>query len=158
VDWRRPVAGDGQGQLTPVPVEGMRPRQYARSVLTPQISESPYVSLVTFRRNGTGVPTPVWAVEDEGELLVWTRDDSGKAKRLRNGSRVTVTPCDARGRTAEGAEPAEGTARLMTEEGGLERVRKAMARKYGWRFRIVDSGGALFRLGKRPHVGVAVTL
>lgn len=125
---------------------------------TDQIAGSRYVSLVTFRRDGTAVPTPVWAVEDEGELLVWTRADSGKVKRVRNGARVTVTPCDVRGRTAEGAPPVEGTARLMTEPGGLERVRRAMTRKYGWQFRITDSGGALLRLGKRPHVGIAVSL
>lgn len=126
--------------------------------MTPQIADSRYVSLVTFRRDGRAVPTPVWAVEDEGELLVWTRDDSGKVKRIRNGARVTVTPCDSRGGTAEGAETVEGTARLMTEQGGLRRVRRAMTRKYGWQFRVVDSGGTLLRLGKRPHVGVAVTL
>lgn len=137
------------------------PRYYSHPVMTPQIAQSRYVSLTTFRRDGTAVPTPVWAVEDEGELLVWTRDDSGKVKRIRNGAPaacVTVTPCDARGRTAESAQAAEGTARLMTEEGGLKRVRKAMARKYGWQFRVTDSGGALLRLGKRPHVGIAVTL
>ncbi|OEU88954.1 pyridoxamine 5'-phosphate oxidase [Streptomyces abyssalis] len=126
--------------------------------MTPQIAGSRYISLTTFKRDGTAVATPVWAVEDGGELLVWTRDDSGKVKRVRNGARVTVTPCDARGRTPEDAEPAEGTARLMTEEGGLDRVRRAMARKYGWQFRLTDSGGALFRRGRRPHVGIAVTL
>ncbi|HEV7625123.1 MAG TPA: PPOX class F420-dependent oxidoreductase [Streptomyces sp.] len=124
---------------------------------TAEIAQSRYISLTTFRRNGTPVPTPVWAVEDEGELLVWTRDDSGKVKRIRNGARVTVTPSDARGRTAEGAQASEGTARLMTEQGALGRVRKAMIRKYGWQFRVLDSGGALLRRGKRPHVGVAIT-
>jgi PPOX class probable F420-dependent enzyme len=127
-------------------------------VKSSRIAESRYVSLTTFKRDGTAVATPVWAVEDGGELLVWTRDDSGKVKRVRNGARVTVTPCDVRGRTPEGAEPAEGTARLMTEEGALRRVRRAMARKYGWQFRVTDSGGALLRLGKRPHIGIAVTL
>jgi uncharacterized protein len=33
-----------------------------------------------------------------------------------------------------------------------------MARKYGWQFRATDSGGALLRLGRRPHIGIAVTL
>ncbi|SCK57591.1 PPOX class F420-dependent oxidoreductase [Streptomyces sp. WMMB 322] len=127
--------------------------------MTPsRIAASRYVSLTTFKRDGTPVATPVWAVEDGGELLVWTRDDSGKVKRIRNGARVTVTPCDARGRTAGDAQPAEGTARLMTEEGGLDRVRRAMARKYGWQFRLTDSGGALLRFGRRPHIGIAVTL
>ncbi|MEV7464986.1 PPOX class F420-dependent oxidoreductase [Streptomyces kronopolitis] len=123
-----------------------------------EVARSPYVSLVTFRRNGTPVATPVWAVAEGGELLVWTRDDSGKVKRLRNGARVTVTPCDVRGRIAEGVQSLEGTGRLLEGSAALGRVRKAMARKYGLRFRLMDGVGALVRGGRRPHVGISVTL
>ncbi|WP_433855024.1 PPOX class F420-dependent oxidoreductase [Streptomyces kronopolitis] len=122
------------------------------------VARSPYVSLVTFRRNGIPVATPVWAVAEGGELLVWTRDDSGKVKRLRNGARVTVTPCDVRGRIAEGAQTLEGTGRLLEGSTALGRVRKAMARKYGLRFRLMDGVGAVVRGGRRPHVGISVTL
>ncbi|MFJ9852556.1 PPOX class F420-dependent oxidoreductase [Streptomyces sp. NPDC101150] len=122
------------------------------------LARSPYVSLVTYRRNGTPVATPVWAVADGDELLVWTRDDSWKVKRLRNDPRVTVTPCDVRGRLAADAAAEEGTARLLEGAGELLRVRKAMAGKYGLRFRLLDTGGALLRRGKRPHVGIAVSL
>ncbi|MEU3709836.1 PPOX class F420-dependent oxidoreductase [Streptomyces catenulae] len=121
------------------------------------VARSPYVSLVTYRRSGAPVATPVWAVAQGDELLVWTRSDSGKVKRLRRDTRVTVTPCDVRGNLTEGAETLEGTARLMAEPQGLARVRRAMAGKYGLRFRILDTGGALLRRGKRPHVGIAVT-
>ncbi|GAA5615051.1 PPOX class F420-dependent oxidoreductase [Streptomyces platensis] len=122
------------------------------------VARSPYVSLITFRRNGTPVATPVWAVAEGAELLVWTRDDSWKVKRLRHDPRVTVTPCDVRGRIAEGARTVEGTGRLLEGAAGLGRVRKAMARKYGLRFRLMDVVGALVRGGKRPHVGISVTL
>ncbi|MEU7176795.1 MULTISPECIES: PPOX class F420-dependent oxidoreductase [Streptomyces] len=123
-----------------------------------EIARSPYVSLVTHRRDGTPVATPVWAVAVGAELLVWTRDDSGKVKRLRNDTRVTVTPCDVRGTIAEGAPTAEGTARLLAGGAELDRVRRALAGKYGLRFRLLDTGGALLRRGRRPHVGIAVTL
>lgn len=89
---------------------------------------------------------------------MWTRDDSWKVKRLRHDPRVTVTPCDVRGRITEGARTAEGTGRLLEGAAGLGRVRKAMARKYGLRFRLMDVVGALVRGGKRPHVGISVTL
>ncbi|MET8681080.1 PPOX class F420-dependent oxidoreductase [Streptomyces sp. NPDC004647] len=121
------------------------------------IGRSPYVSLVTYRRNGVAVATPVWAVSDGTRIFVWTRSDSGKVKRIRNSGRVTVTPCDARGRIAEGAPSAEGVATLLGAE-ELHRVRTLLAGKYGWRFRIVDGGGALIRLGKRPHTGVAIVV
>ncbi|NLU68176.1 PPOX class F420-dependent oxidoreductase [Streptomyces sp. HNM0574] len=126
-------------------------------MVPPEISRSRYVSLVTHRRDGTPRATPVWAAEDGGELIVWTREDSWKVKRLRRDPRVTVTPCDARGRTAPDAAPVAGTARLLERPGELARVRRALARSYGWQFRLLDSGGALFRRGRRPHVGIAVT-
>lgn len=120
-------------------------------------ARSPYVSLATYRRSGAAVPTPVWVASDGQRLYVWTRDDSGKVKRVRNSSRVTVAPCDARGRILEGAPAAEGRAEVLDRE-GLDLVRRLMGDKYGWRFRIVDGGGALLRLGKRPHVGIAIDL
>ncbi|MFE1766682.1 PPOX class F420-dependent oxidoreductase [Streptomyces angustmyceticus] len=122
------------------------------------VARSPYVSLVTYRRSGAPVATPVWAVAEGDELLVWTRDDSWKVKRLRNDARVTVTPCDVRGRIAEGVRAVEGTGRLLEGKDALGRVRRAMAGKYGLRFRLMDSVGALVRGGKRPHVGISVTL
>ncbi|KUJ68160.1 pyridoxamine 5'-phosphate oxidase [Streptomyces albus subsp. albus] len=121
-----------------------------------EIARSAYVSLATHRRDGTPVPTPVWAVAEDGELLVWTRSDSWKVKRLRRDRRVTVTPCDVRGRIAPHARPVAGTARLLEDPEGLARVRRAMARKYGWRYRLADWSGLVVRLGKRPHTGIAV--
>ncbi len=62
-----------------------------------------YLNLETFRKNGQGVRTPVWfAGEPEQgapeKLYVYSTADSGKAKRIRNNSRVRVAPCDVRGK------------------------------------------------------------
>ncbi|MER5556799.1 PPOX class F420-dependent oxidoreductase [Streptomyces sp. NPDC002793] len=119
-------------------------------------ARSEYVSLTTYRKDGTPVATPVWAAADGGVLYVWTRSDSWKVKRLRNDSRVLVTVCDARGRIAEGAPSAEGTARLLDRDGTAV-VRKVLARKYTWKFWLVDRPAMIARLGKRPHTGIAVT-
>jgi predicted pyridoxine 5'-phosphate oxidase superfamily flavin-nucleotide-binding protein len=54
-----------------------------------------YLSLTTFRRDGTPVATPVWFVVDDGRVLVWTSAASWKAKRLRRDSRVRIAACDA---------------------------------------------------------------
>ncbi|MFB8030516.1 PPOX class F420-dependent oxidoreductase [Streptomyces sp. NPDC056465] len=120
-------------------------------------ARSEYVSLTTYRKDGTPVATPVWAAADDGVLYVWTRSDSWKVKRLRNDSRVRVTVCDVRGRIAEGAPSAEGTARLLDAD-GTRAVRKVLARKYTWKFWLVDWPAMVARLGKRPHTGIAVTL
>ncbi|WP_030547459.1 PPOX class F420-dependent oxidoreductase [Streptomyces albus] len=121
-----------------------------------ELARAPYVRLVTHRRDGTPVPTPVWAASDGERLYIWTKSDTGKVKRIRNSGRVTVTPCDVRGHVEEGARSVPGEARLL-DPAGLVLVRRALTRKYGWRFRVVDLAGALARLGKRPHTGIAVT-
>ncbi|MFJ9592332.1 PPOX class F420-dependent oxidoreductase [Streptomyces virginiae] len=122
-----------------------------------ELGSARYVSLTTFRKDGTPVATPVWAVADAGELYVWTRSDSWKVKRIRNDARVTLAACDVRGRVEEGASVVEGRARLLDEE-GLRRVRRLMSRKYTWQFWVVDVPAALARRGKRPHTAIAVKL
>ncbi|WP_019890422.1 PPOX class F420-dependent oxidoreductase [Streptomyces purpureus] len=123
---------------------------------TEELRRGRYVSLTTYRKNGTPVATPVWFALDGEELVVWTRSDSWKVKRLRNDPRVVVTPCDARGRIAPGAPSAEGTARLMAAS-EMRALRRLLLRKYTWQFWLVDIPATIARGGKRPHTGIAVT-
>ncbi|WP_137992432.1 PPOX class F420-dependent oxidoreductase [Streptomyces vilmorinianum] len=125
-------------------------------VIPDELRRGRYVSLTTFRKNGTGVATPVWYAVEGDELYAWTRSDSWKVKRLRNDPRAVVAVCDVRGKVEEGAVRLEGTARLLEGE-ELRRVRKLLARKYTWQFRVVDWPAMIARLGKRPHTGIAVT-
>ncbi|MBT2509000.1 PPOX class F420-dependent oxidoreductase [Streptomyces sp. ISL-98] len=118
---------------------------------------SPYISLTTFRKDGTGVATPVWVATDGAELYVWTKSDSWKVKRIRNNSRVVVTVCDVRGRVKEDAPSVEGTARLLDAD-GLRKARKLLARKYTWQFWLTDVPATIVRLGKRPHTAIAVSV
>ncbi|GAA3924107.1 PPOX class F420-dependent oxidoreductase [Streptomyces gulbargensis] len=115
-----------------------------------------YVSLTTFRKNGTGVATPVWYAVDGEELYAWTRTDSWKVKRLRNDPAVEVAVCDVRGNVSEGAARVRGTARLVTGE-ELRRVRRLLGRKYTWQFWLVDLPATAVRLGRRPHAGIVVS-
>ena len=95
------------------------------------ISDAKYVLLTTFKRDGTPVSTPVWNVPlGEHEIGFWTSSGSGKAKRLGHTARVTVQPCDARGRTTPGTEPVEATARLVTGQ-QLDEIRRKVVDKYG---------------------------
>ncbi|MBC9712705.1 PPOX class F420-dependent oxidoreductase [Streptomyces sp. TRM66268-LWL] len=121
------------------------------------LGRSRYISLTTYRKNGTPVSTPVWVVSDGTLLYVWTKTDTWKVKRLRNDKRVVVTACDVRGRIAEGAVSAEGTATLL-DESGMPKVRRLLSRKYKWQYWMVDYPALIVRLGKRPHTGIAVRL
>jgi uncharacterized protein len=84
--------------------------------------------LVTYRRDGTPVPTPVWAAEANGRLYVRSERASGKAKRLRRDPRMLVAPCTVRGKPL--GAPFEATARMLShgEEPHAERV---LADRYG---------------------------
>src|SRR6266498_422449 len=52
-----------------------------------EISRSRYVSLTTYRKDGTAVATPVWHVANGGELVVVTEADTWKVKRIRSNSK-----------------------------------------------------------------------
>ncbi|GAA1183542.1 PPOX class F420-dependent oxidoreductase [Streptomyces hebeiensis] len=121
-----------------------------------EIGRSRYVSLTTYRKDGTGVATPVWHAVEEGELFVWTNTDSWKVRRIRADPRVTVSVCDVRGRVKPGTETVEGTARLL-DAPGTEKVRGLISRKYGWQFWLVDVPARIVRRGGRPHTGIAVS-
>lgn len=56
-----------------------------------------FVNLVTYRRDGRPVNTPVLFVETTDGLLVRSSHDAGKLKRLRHNSRVEVARSDSRG-------------------------------------------------------------
>ena len=89
-----------------------------------------YVSLVTFRRDGRSVATPVWFAAIGDEFGVITETNVGKVKRIRNSSRVTVQVCDMKGAVQTGAPVLMATARLVTGPEAVQ-VRKAIGRKYG---------------------------
>jgi uncharacterized protein len=78
-----------------------------------QLKHEKYISLVTFRKDGTAVATPVWFAERDGKLYVKTRGDSGKVKRLRRNGRVRVAPATFRGNVTGPAM--EAIARVLPE-------------------------------------------
>src|SRR6476620_11819223 len=72
-----------------------------------ELFQGKYLSLTSFRRDGSGVATPVWFVADNGHLLVETDADSYKVKRIRRDPHVRIAVCDARGRRRGEAVDAE---------------------------------------------------
>jgi PPOX class probable F420-dependent enzyme len=57
-----------------------------------------YLSITSYKQNGTAVATPVWFVDQDGRLLVETDAASGKVKRIRHNPAVLVAACAANGR------------------------------------------------------------
>ena len=95
-----------------------------------------YISLVTFRRSGEAVKTPVWFAKHGGKFYVFTAAGSGKIKRLRNDRRIRAAPCGPRGRLR--GEWIEGQARRI-EDPAIERAAyAALLAKYGWQMRVLN--------------------
>ncbi|MFI2433460.1 PPOX class F420-dependent oxidoreductase [Streptomyces sp. NPDC018693] len=113
-----------------------------------------YLLLTSYRKNGTGVPTPVWVVRDGDALGVWTVADSWKVKRIRARGDVLVGPCDLRGRPTGEQVPA--TAEIV-DAATAGRYRQLIARKYGVLGRLSLLGSRL-RRGLDGTVGIRVTL
>ncbi len=57
------------------------------------LSPFKYIQVVSFRRNGAGVATPVWFATQGERLLIATETPSGKVKRLRANPRMQVAAC-----------------------------------------------------------------
>jgi PPOX class probable F420-dependent enzyme len=120
-----------------------------------EIAASKQISLTTYRKDGTPVPTPVWHVAEGDTLTTVSAADAWKVKRIRNNPRVEVTPCDIRGKIQPGAQAVQGTARLLPPS-ETETARRLMERRYvsarigGWFTRA-------FRIKRPPAIAIVIT-
>jgi uncharacterized protein len=101
-----------------------------------QFDKQSFLNLETYRRNGTGVPTPVWFAEQDGVLYVRTFDGSGKVKRIRNNGRVRLAPCDASG-GLKGLW-VEGQAWIVQDPDEIEAANRLLNSKYGLQKHFFD--------------------
>jgi PPOX class probable F420-dependent enzyme len=120
---------------------------------TKKLADEPFVSITTFKRDGTPVSTPVWVADENGSLLVITEADSWKVKRIRRDGHVRLAPCTARGAIRGEAIDADATIDLDTAT-----VEGLLARKYGWQYRSYKRLTALMRKLRRRSAPAGVTL
>jgi PPOX class probable F420-dependent enzyme len=95
-----------------------------------------YINLETFKKDGNGVKTPVWAAPLDGKLVIFTAGDSFKVKRIRRNSKCRAAACDMRGKVR--GEWHDGTARILEDAGAQERAHAALRKKYGWQMAVGD--------------------
>ena len=117
------------------------------------ISEK-HISIETYRKTGDSVRTPVWFVEENGELFIRTDSDSGKVKRIRNNPKVRVAISNMRG-TVKGSW-VEGEARLIEPE-SFEHVFSLLRKKYGMFYSVIRFTERFSR-GKAKPVGLAIRI
>ncbi len=100
-----------------------------------------YCLLVTYKRNGEGVATPVWfGLGGDGNLYIRSETNVGKVKRIRNDPRVRVAPCTVRGKPL--GPPAEGQARLLEQPSDTRTAESALTANYGLGRKLYEGAGA----------------
>lgn len=128
-----------------------------------ELADEKYLLFTTYKRSGDAVATPVWAVAlDAGKIGFWTSSGSGKAKRLAHTPKVTVQPCDSRGKIKDGTSPVTGTAKVVSGP-ELEGIRARIVDKYGFMTKITKLLGTIGGIVKRKKIpygdrGVVITL
>ena len=97
-----------------------------------------YVSLITFRKSGEPVRSPVWFVqfgENPNSYGVITETDAGKVKRIRANSKIEIQVCDIKGWVDMDAQKFSGVAHLVTGAEAVA-VRKAISKRYGLTYKL----------------------
>jgi PPOX class probable F420-dependent enzyme len=103
------------------------PERHQQTTVPPPVFGGKYLSVTSFKRDRSGVATPVWFVQEDGRLLVQTDATSGKVMRIRRNPQVLVAPCTATGRPL--ADPVPARAELL-DDAEVGRVERLLAAKY----------------------------
>ena len=106
-----------------------------------ELLSAEYINLVTFRKSGDEVPTPVWAAPLNGNLYAFSEGKAGKVKRLRNSPKCKVATCTYNGTVT--AEWAEAEAVIVKDPAEIEAAYQAFYKKYGLKVRLFNLGSKL---------------
>lgn len=128
------------------------PASAAASAALLSLADERFVSLSTYRRSGEPVATPVWIARDGDDLIVTTPRESGKVKRLRNDSRVTLQPCSRTGSVRDGAVTVEGNAVVVDDDQSRALLTAVFGAKYTLEYRVFLFIERLGKRGAKPRV------
>ena len=113
-----------------------------------QFQNQSFLNLETFRKDGRGVKTPVWFVQDRVRLYVRTVANSWKVKRVRNNPQVKIVPCKAQGQPIGEWVPAQ--AQMITDAHRAEEINQLLNKKYGFQKKAFDIMGKI----RKDQMGV----
>ncbi len=105
-----------------------------------------YLSITSFKRDGTGISTPVWFVSDGERLYAFTDLHSAKIRRIRHNPHVEIAACYPWGKLRR--EQVSARAEVLTDTADLERVQELLVSRYRFSYRIVMF---FYRLGRRAR-------
>ena len=89
--------------------------------------EGKYINLVTYKKDGSPIETPVWFVEKDDKLYVSSAQRRYKLKRIANNSNVKVASCSFSGKLK--GSYINGNARVLPD-GKNEDIEHLFRKKY----------------------------
>ena len=108
-----------------------------------------YCVMVTYKKSGEPVPSPLWFGTGNGKLYVQTGATAAKIRRIERNPVVRVAPASSRGRPL--APPFLGTARLLSA-GEESKAERSLQTNYGLIRRVYS-----ILLGRLANVYVEIT-
>jgi uncharacterized protein len=114
-----------------------------------ELDQARYISLTTFKKDGSPVSSPVWITGHDGTYVFTTGDKAWKTKRLLRNPSVEVRACSVRGRVMPQATRYVGTGSVESSAAAVAEAERALASKYGWQFKATKLADRLSgRLGR----------
>ena len=97
-------------------------------------TDSRYIALTTYRRDGREVTTPVWSVPLGTSCMLHLEGDR-QGQAVRATGRVRFAPCNMSGRRILG-EWQDGRGHIVEDQVRLNEALAALQRKYGWQLSL----------------------
>ena len=120
------------------------------------LDDAQYINLKSFKRDGNGVDTPVWAAPLDGKLVVFTVASSFKVKRIGRNPKVQVAKCTVRGALL--GPWLDGTCTIVTDPAHIARIMAAFQTKYGFLMSVTNFfASVLGRTKNRGYLEITLT-
>jgi hypothetical protein len=119
-----------------------------------ELGTSTYIALETYKKDGTGVVTPVWVAGENDKIYAWTEGNSWKVKRIRNNETVRVCASDSRGKPQ--SDWLEAKAQVLESPEDEAVMQKCLSKKYGFQFKLFYMMGRIRNRGGK-HVVIEIS-
>jgi PPOX class probable F420-dependent enzyme len=128
---------------------------------TAALDNAKYVSLTSYKKDGSAVALPIWLQGSGGTYDMMTEDGSYKVRRIRNNPLVQLQVCNMKGVVADGAVTFGGKAEII-EGPEAAAIKKKVRARYGVMGKLMTAPMKLIAKLKRQHaaptVGIRITL
>ena len=108
-----------------------------------------YICILTYKKNGDGVSTPVWFIRKDNKIYIRTSNQSGKVKRIKNNNNVSYALCNISGRIK--GEWHNGLAKIEPDVNKM--IFSKITEKYGLIAQIIN---ILYKIKKMEIIIISI--